>query len=145
MDVPIVLETASPTFGLSVPHLIPQNLCVFRPMPVQTMNKSKRLPGAGMLNSARFSLAMPESFGLGQVNALYSDTIADQEAIVTSAGNITATFSIPGRSNIPSDGEDHQVTIAKLNLEARLEWVAVPSMSTQTHLKVSLEVAISGE
>jgi len=69
------------------------------------------------------------------------ESIADQETIVTSAGNITATFSIPGRSNIPSDGEDHQVTIAKLELKARLEWVAVPCMSTQTHLKANIKNA----
>jgi len=64
-----------------------------------------------------------------------------QDAIVTSVGNVTATFSIPGRSNIPSDGEDHQVTIATLKLEANLQWVAVPSLSTQTHLKANIKNA----
>jgi len=64
-----------------------------------------------------------------------------QDAIVTSAGNVTATFSIPGRSNIPSDGADHQVTIATLQLEAILQWVAVPSLSAQTHLKANINNA----
>jgi len=64
-----------------------------------------------------------------------------QDAIVTSVGNVTATFSIPGRSNIPSDGDDHQVNIATLDLEANLQWVAVPSLSTQTHLKANIKNA----
>ncbi|KDQ13203.1 hypothetical protein BOTBODRAFT_33813 [Botryobasidium botryosum FD-172 SS1] len=141
-DVPIVLETASPTFGLSIPELTPHTLRVYRPQPVyrsarSTTRKSTSFaPPRASSPVAYFSAPSPPSS-----SSVCYDAVIDQEAMVTSAGNVTATFTIPGRSNIPSDGEDHQVTIAKLKLEARLQWVAVPSMTLQTHLKANIKNA----
>jgi hypothetical protein len=56
---------------------------------------------------------------------------------VVSQGNITATFRVPGRTTVPSDGAVHSVTIAKLDLDAIVEWVAVPKKDPRTHLKVN--------
>jgi hypothetical protein len=58
-------------------------------------------------------------------------------AHVTSKGNITATFAVPGKFSIPADGATHNVTIVKLNLEAKMRWVAVPKQEAKTHLSVS--------
>ena len=57
---------------------------------------------------------------------------------VSSSGNITATFSIPGLMSIPSDNVAHNVTIAKLDLDAKMNWVAVPKVDTKVHLNVCL-------
>jgi hypothetical protein len=56
---------------------------------------------------------------------------------VSSKGNISATFQVPGLIRIPSDGIVHNVTIAELNLDAKMSWVCVPKKDIKTHLKVS--------
>ena len=57
---------------------------------------------------------------------------------VSSSGNITATFSVPGFMSVPSDDVAHNVTIAKLELDAKMTWVAVPKVDTKVHLNVSI-------
>ncbi|KDQ13205.1 hypothetical protein BOTBODRAFT_133795 [Botryobasidium botryosum FD-172 SS1] len=137
-DVPVVLETASPTFGLSIPELTPHTLRVYHPQPVyRSAHSAVRKPLAPRASTSSVAYFLAPSYPSPPMAC----PIVEQEAMVTSAGNVTATFTIPGRSNIPSDGEDHQVTIAKLKLEARLQWVAVPSMSLQTHLKANIKNA----
>lgn len=59
---------------------------------------------------------------------------------VSSKGNISATFQVPGLISIPSDGIIHNVTIAILNLNATMSWVCVPKKDTKTHLNVSFFV-----
>ena len=56
---------------------------------------------------------------------------------VTSKGNVNATFQVPGEITIPSDEEQHNVTIAELDLEATMSWVCVPKGNTRVHLKVN--------
>jgi hypothetical protein len=70
---------------------------------------------------------------------------------VSSKGNISATFQVPGLISIPSDGIIHNVTIAMLNLNATMSWVCVPKKDTKTHLNVSsllfflvFQIVISG-
>ena len=74
----------------------------------------------------------------------YDPTVEDsspemdhREASVTSQGTINATFSVPGLVSVPCDGDPHTFTIANLELQAELSWVAVPRKDTKVHLKVS--------
>lgn len=60
---------------------------------------------------------------------------------VSSNGTVNATFSIPGLITIPSDGQAHNVTIAQLELEASLSWIAVPKLDTKTRLNVSYPIS----
>ena len=57
---------------------------------------------------------------------------------VSSKGNISATFTVPGTITIPSDGVAHNVTIVQLNLDSTMSWVSVPKVDAKTHLNVSL-------
>lgn len=57
---------------------------------------------------------------------------------VTSKGNVSATFELPGTVTIPSDGENHNYTIVELQLDADMTWVVVPKHDTKVHLNVSL-------
>jgi hypothetical protein len=59
-----------------------------------------------------------------------------RSVVVTSKGDITATFSIPGLITIPSDGVSHNVTITELELDAEMSWVSVPKKSAKAHLTV---------
>ncbi len=86
------------------------------------------------------SIALPT---MSLEKSRYDPTIEDsyaqmeyREVTVTSQGNVNATFTIPGLVSVPSDGELHTFTIATLDLQAELSWVAVPSKDTKVHLKV---------
>jgi hypothetical protein len=65
-----------------------------------------------------------------------ADAIQHRGLQVSSKGNITATFSVPGLMTIPSDNVAHKVTIVKLSLDATMEWVSVPKSEAKVHLKV---------
>jgi hypothetical protein len=64
--------------------------------------------------------------------------MASRQAKVTSTGLLSATFRIPGRSNIPSDKGSHKVVITVLKLAAEVEWVCVPREKETVFLRVSL-------
>ena len=59
-----------------------------------------------------------------------------RELVVSSKGNISATFRVPGLISIPSNGQAHNVTIVQLKLDASMTWVSVPKEDSKTHLKV---------
>jgi Domain of unknown function (DUF4139) len=129
--VPITLETASPTFGVAIPSLSRWNLSVYRPV-IHKAVKNARASSA-IFKKSKALEAREESdddMGFGLFD--------DGPAVVTSKGNITATFTIPGLMSIPSDGVAHNVTIANLSLDAEMEWVSVPKREAKVHLKACL-------
>ena len=141
-DVPIILETATPTDNVTIPKLDPWRVSVYAPPPPR--------PARPLVTAAYCMAAVAEEneesdedmgFGLfddGPVGqSAPAPKMAVASALVVSQGNITATFRVPGKTTIPSDGAVHSVTIAKLELDAVMEWVAVPKKDPRTHLKVS--------
>jgi len=64
--------------------------------------------------------------------------ISVRQMNVSSSGNITATFAVPGFMTVPSDDVAHNVTIAKLGLDAKMTWVSVPKLDTKVHLNVCI-------
>ena len=62
--------------------------------------------------------------------------VEHQVAQITSTGSVHATFRIPGRTTIPSDNDEHSVTIADLKLDAKVTWVCIPKADTRVHLEV---------
>jgi uncharacterized protein (TIGR02231 family) len=138
-DVPLTLETATPTFGVNVPTLTPWTLSVYSP-PVM---KLKRL---GFSTPSSSSAAIPAPMMAGY-STRFRDTesaeMQHRELQVSSRGYVSATFGVPGLINIPSDNVPHNVTIVKLALEAAMNWVCVPKKDTRVHLKVSLPLIFS--
>jgi uncharacterized protein (TIGR02231 family) len=145
-DVPIILETATPTDNVTVPKLDPWRISVYAPPPPRPVivpvvtgrcRRRSRSPTVGVYEES------DDDMGFG----LFDDGPVDESAppprmvvpsaLVVSQGNITATFRVPGKTTVPSDGAVHSVTIAKLDLDAVVEWVAVPKKDPRTHLKVS--------
>jgi Domain of unknown function (DUF4139) len=57
--------------------------------------------------------------------------------VAKGGGNVSATFSVPGKMSIPSDASSHNVTIVQLKLDAKMTWVSVPRKDTKVHLSVS--------
>ena len=64
------------------------------------------------------------------------DGMVHREVEVSSKGNVSATFRVPGMISIPSDGQAHSVTIVQLKLDASMSWISVPKEDAKTHLKV---------
>jgi uncharacterized protein (TIGR02231 family) len=147
-DVPIILETATPTDNVTVPKLDPWRVSVYAPpppppppRPVPMMVRDRRRSRATISEEEE---ASDDDMGFGlfdggsDLRAAPALRMAVASTAVVSQGNITATFRVPGRTTVPSDGAVHSVTIAKLDLDAIVEWVAVPKKDPRTHLKVNL-------
>lgn len=136
-DVPLTLETATPTFGVNVPTLTPWTLSVFSPAAL----KLKGSRSFGMPSASRFASlsAAPQSIRYRGQHSESSESLEIQHRglQVSSKGYVSATFGIPGLINIPSDNVGHNVTIVKLTLDATMNWVCVPKKDTKVHLKVS--------
>ncbi|KAJ2920524.1 hypothetical protein H1R20_g16569, partial [Candolleomyces eurysporus] len=75
------------------------------------------------------------------VESSSAEAIQHRGLEVSSKGNITATFSVPGLMTIPSDNVAHKVTIVKLSLDATMEWVSVPKSDAKVHLKAVIKNA----
>jgi hypothetical protein len=63
-------------------------------------------------------------------------------ASVSSKGNFSATFRVPGLVSIPSDGEAHNFTIVQLSLKAEMSWVCVPKADTKAHINVGIPYSV---
>ncbi|EUC65209.1 mucoidy inhibitor A, putative [Rhizoctonia solani AG-3 Rhs1AP] len=53
-------------------------------------------------------------------------------------GVLSATFNIPGRSNIPSDQGKHKVLIASLDFQVDPEWVCIPRKDASVFLRCKI-------
>ena len=73
------------------------------------------------------------------LNALSASPNQEQHYTdVSSTSNVGGTFQVPGLISIPSDGIFHNVTIAKLDLDAKTSWICVPKKGAKTYLNVCL-------
>ena len=139
---------------MGIPDLTPWTLSIFQP---QLPNPSRYK--ASVSPSTRRNGAVPaltggrselyEEFGereYAELSFLVEEVrapIKHRVLEVSSKGNVSATFSVPGLMSVPSDGVGHMVTIVKLELAATMEWVAVPKVQAKVHLKVRSPVNAS--
>ncbi|KAF8799602.1 hypothetical protein BYT27DRAFT_7149586 [Phlegmacium glaucopus] len=137
-DVPLTLETATPTFGLEVPRLIPWNISIYQQPQLRSLKRGSAF-GSIMPGQAP-SPSMKRKVG-GQSEPSGQPNMQDRFLDVSSTGNVSATFQVPGLISIPSDGIAHNVTIAKLTLDATMSWVCVPKKDTKTHLNAKIKNA----
>jgi len=140
-DVPITLETANPTDNVTIPKLDPWRVSVYSPPPPRPTSPPSLYARRSRSRSCSPPLARDRTRELSPDGdkLAFSPPLPPMRvttASVVSQGNITATFQVPGRTTIPSDDEGHCVTVAKLDLDAVFEWVAIPKKEVRTHLKV---------
>ncbi|KAL0565083.1 hypothetical protein V5O48_016947 [Marasmius crinis-equi] len=129
-DVPLTLETATPTFGVNLPRLDQWTLSAYRPY----------YPMAKARKSMNVSLAPAKSRVQTEYVPTCSAPVMDYATTeVTSKGSISATFRVPGLVTIPADEGEHTFTIVELELEAGMTWYAVPKMDTRVHLKAKIK------
>ena len=128
------LETASPTFGVELPELPPWTISIYTPPVVERKSK-----GFGGLRAPSASHPPVMVMACGNIEDNdEADLMVYRVSAVSSKGGINATFRVPGTIAIPSDGAAHNVTVAQLDLDAVMSWVAVPKISTKAFVKVSI-------
>ncbi|KAG8744401.1 hypothetical protein FRC10_010179 [Ceratobasidium sp. 414] len=135
-DVALTLSTASPQLGSDVPSLsawrvgfpAPPSPVLLRSAQPRAFKRKSR--GGLQSNAMEFEVeAVPM--------AMYAAASPMQfrQAGVVSAGVLSASFGISGRSDIPSDEGSHKVVIAVLDLDTELEWVCVPREKESVFLR----------
>ncbi|KAJ3504191.1 hypothetical protein NLJ89_g8067 [Agrocybe chaxingu] len=142
-DVALTLETVTPSFGVGIPELQPWTLSIYRP-PRERRRSGIKLMSEGFDLQKR-KREMADSFTVDEEDALGIPFVGSAAAmpkrilLVSSKGDINATFSVPGLMSIPSDGAAHNVTISELSLEAEMSWVSVPKVSPKAHLTAKIK------
>ncbi|KAJ7847751.1 hypothetical protein B0H14DRAFT_3453626 [Mycena olivaceomarginata] len=114
-NVPLQLETSTPTFGLGVPQTVPL--------------ESRYLPTCCV-----YQIWGPDVATDREATAPEVVEMKHEEAAVMSTGNVNATFRVPDLVTIPCDGAAHNFTIVELRPQAVMSWVAVPKREAKTHL-----------
>ncbi|KAH8083291.1 hypothetical protein BXZ70DRAFT_900822 [Cristinia sonorae] len=144
-DVPLLLETATPTFGVGLPTLDRWTLHKHRPVVYgQNHQASMRATMMGGGPPMAAPPAAPMRKAMAMSRAMSDDTaesVGFRELTVSSKGNISATFAVPGLMSIPSDGTGHNVTIATLAMDATMSWVCIPKKDTRVHLNAKIKNA----
>ncbi|KAF8148202.1 hypothetical protein B0H34DRAFT_833314 [Crassisporium funariophilum] len=153
--VPLTLETATPTFGISAPTLAPWNLHVYVERPAAGPSRERErhgrrrsyAPGSPRYDRRHSSSAddlSPTSPRYSPPSPTFSPQrpklpMIQTSAEVSSKGNVAATFRVPGLITVPSDSQKHNVSITQLEFNARLIWYAIPKLDTRTHLKAKFK------
>ncbi|KAF9465725.1 hypothetical protein BDZ94DRAFT_1320026 [Collybia nuda] len=141
-NIPLTLETVTPTFGLGLPTLHPWNLSIYKPNPgyypqayaapqMAMAPQPVIMPGASVASSDEGSPYIPPTM----------TPMSHRRLDVSSKGNISATFEVPGLLDVPSDGVAHNMTIVQLHLDAVMSWVCVPKKDARMHLNAKIKNA----
>ncbi|KAF4603077.1 hypothetical protein EYR38_003482 [Pleurotus pulmonarius] len=139
-DVPLTLETVSPTYGADIPTLSSWYLSVWTPppMPQLRMKKKKKAVLARLSSEEDMAIAMSPPGGC--LPPPMTSRGAFQAEIVAQ-GTLSATYQVPGLISIPSDSQNHNVTIIELTLGAEMSWITVPKVDKRVHLKAKVKNA----
>ncbi|MEE3919463.1 DUF4139 domain-containing protein [Micromonospora sp. BRA006-A] len=124
------LSTARPAAASGVPELSPWYLDRFRrqpPMAVSAASFGGAAPGAR------------RGAGGGPSPAARAAAPAVRESVAEVEQGVTAATYRPARPvAVPADGSAHRVTIAVLELPARLDHVSVPVRAAEAHLRATV-------
>ncbi|MET9300742.1 DUF4139 domain-containing protein [Micromonospora aurantiaca] len=125
------LSTARPAAASGVPELSPWYLDRFRPEPPMAVS------------AASFGgMAPPPAPGAapaGRPRAARAAAPAVRESVAEVEQGVTAATYRPARPvAVPADGGAHRVTIAVLELPARLDHVSVPVRAAEAHLRATV-------
>ena len=136
----MTLETANPTYGLSLPTLHQWNVSVYKPAPPPPPSAPAPMAAVAAMPLLRRSArrSAPADFAEESFGGPAMDYATSR---VESKGSMSATFRVPGLVTIPSDGGERSFTIVELELNALMTWFSIPNIDTRVHLKVCQEAS----
>ncbi|KAK1223181.1 hypothetical protein PQX77_013948 [Marasmius sp. AFHP31] len=132
-DVPLTLETITPTYGVTLPTLSQWTVSAY---------SSYRIDRVMALPADRARLEEAEEsdndMGFGLFNGDSDVELEPAVAAVVSKGALSATFKIPGLVTIPPTDTQHTFTITELKLDAFMTWFSIPKVDARVHLKAKV-------
>lgn len=120
-DVRLSVSTARPALNQRLPELKPWYVDEYKaPQPRQKQARS-----AG-LEPTKAVMAAPLQEQVGY-DAFAKDYVEAEEVVAEARENgMTVTFDVPGHWDIPSDGSPKKMTLARLSLEPKINYLAIP-------------------
>lgn len=113
MGVKLALSTARPALNQQAPELHPWYVDVFTPLPPA--------PAAEMVRAAKMQ---PQA--LFAAAAAADAAVADVAVAEVQDAGMSVQFTTTAPADIPSDGSPHKTTIARFDLEPKLDYLAIP-------------------
>lgn len=136
----LTLSTAKPGLGTLPPKLNPWYIDVLQPLPPvppapRMMARVASSAPAGARDDATNEFALPTaSFAMAAAAPVPAQTVTAE--IGSDSGAVT--FKVARRSDIPSDGQPHKVTVFSDDYNCQLEFIAMPKLVTQVYLRATV-------
>ncbi len=115
MGVKLSLSTARPALNQQAPELHPWYLDVFVP--------PQPLPAAPAAEMVRAAKRQPQAL----FAAAAAEEVADVAVAEVQDAGMSVQFTTTSPADIPSDGSPHKTTIARFDMEPKLDYLAVPA------------------
>lgn len=119
-DSKIILSTTQPQLGIQPPTLDPWYLWVYTPRPPAPS-------GRGVMMEKATAMDMTLAPERAELQASYEETTPVMSGV-------SVVFHVPGKKTIPSDGQDHRVTIVQLSLGATKQFTTIPKLDEKVYL-----------
>lgn len=123
----LMLSTATLATGLDKPELLPWRVDAYRPPQPRVMQARA---GGPMMAAA----PAPEMVAMSAADTMPMKKMAYDQAEVESA-SASVTYKIATPRPVPSDGEPHQVAIATLNVDARIDYFCAPKVDEHAFVR----------
>ncbi len=139
LDVGLRLSTAQPQIGARIPELAPLQLALATPQV-----RRARAAGRVVAGQAAPPPAPPtrEYFLDGEMDELKALGYLDQKAKVRVAAveskGISVLFTVPGKEDIPSDGNEHKTAVSTAKFKVEPKHIAVPKLSPHVFLECEI-------
>jgi uncharacterized protein (TIGR02231 family) len=126
--VSLALSTARPALAGRLPELPPWFLRPYAP-PVLRKQPEREVA----VRMATLAAAAPAALDAG---APVEELEAELPGAQVESSGMALNYNIPGNVSLPSDGEPHKVTIARLSLLPRLDYVSAPKLTPAAYRRV---------
>ncbi|WP_447751305.1 mucoidy inhibitor MuiA family protein [Pseudomonas nicosulfuronedens] len=127
-DVDLTLSTAQPNLGSAVPALMPWIVDT-------AANPYSKMASAKLAMPAAAAPAADEHLELDKVQLTKELAEMPPPAAQISSATASASFHIPSRATLKSDGSSQKVSIAQLKLPATFRYLAAPALREAAYLQ----------
>ena len=139
----LTVSTARPALSQRAPSLDPWYVDAVRPQPVPV---AAAMPGRARAKAALAAPAAAQADDdldmLGELEdtAAGAEPLFEAEEVVATArtGEVAVGFEVPGTADIPSDGSPHKLTVARVRLTPRVDYLCVPKHTDAVYRRVKV-------
>ncbi len=138
--VSLSLSTAAPAAGGEVPALAPWYVDVYAPRQYRAIRKESfndmELKSKAPYKNFDIPEGAPSPEPMPVGSAAPQPSMASENSEIDN-GLASAVYAVPGKRDIASDNQDHQVSIASFDLPIELSYAAVPKLRPAVFLKAA--------